>query len=48
MSFHELAKNQKHAFTCARTAVLSGRGVPSRAQRSISPRIAASIFSSGT
>src|SRR5262249_12376937 len=48
MSRQELAKNQKHAGTCARTAELSGRGVPSRWQRSISLRISASIFSSGT
>src|SRR4029078_3463164 len=35
-SRHELAKNQKHALTWARTAELSGRGVPSRRQRSLS------------
>jgi hypothetical protein len=32
----------------ARTAVLSGRGVPSRSQRRISSCMAASIFSIGT
>ena len=41
-------KNQKQALTWARTAELSGRGVPSRAQRSISARILSSILSSGT
>ena len=39
MLFQEFAKNQKQAGTCARTAELSGRGVPSRWQRSISARI---------
>jgi len=43
-----IREEQKQAGTWARTAVLSGRGVPSRAQRSISARIAASIVSSGT
>ena len=47
-SFHEFAKNQNAAGTWARTAVLSGRGVPSRAQRSISARISGVISSSGT
>ena len=47
-SRQELAKNQKHAFTCARIAELSGRGVPSRRQRSISARIASSICTSPT
>ena len=39
---------QKAAGTCARTAELSGRGVPSRAQRSIASRISSVIASSGT
>ena len=43
-----LAKNQNAAGTCARTAELSGRGVPSRAQRSISARISGVISSTGT
>jgi hypothetical protein len=44
----QCCQNQKQAGTCARIAELSGRGVPSRWQRSISSRILASIFSSGT
>jgi hypothetical protein len=48
MLFHESAKNQKQAGTWARIAELSGRGVPSRWQRSISARMRASIFSNGT
>ena len=47
-SFHEFAKNQNAAGTCARTAELSGRGVPSRAQRSISACISGVISSNGT
>jgi hypothetical protein len=46
-SFQEFAKNQNAAGTCARIAELSGRGVPSRAQRSISARISGVISSSG-
>ena len=46
-SFQELAKNQNAAGTWARTAELSGRGVPSRAQRSISARISGVMSSSG-
>ena len=42
------AKNQKQAGTWARMAEISGRGVPSRWQRSISARMRASILSSGT
>jgi hypothetical protein len=48
MSRQESANDQKALGTCARTAELSGRGVPSRAQRSISARISALIFSGGT
>ena len=48
MSRHEFANDQNAAGTCARTAELSGRGVPSRAHRSISPFMASSIFSNGT
>ena len=47
-SFQLLAKNQNAAGTCARIAELSGRGVPSRAQRSISARISGVMSSSGT
>src|SRR3954454_10604150 len=47
-SRQELAKNQKHSLTWARTAELSGRGVPSRWQRSISLRMSAAMASSGT
>ena len=46
-SSQALAKNQNAAGTCARTAELSGRGVPSRAQRSISARMSAVMSSSG-
>ena len=41
------ANAQNAAGTCARTAELSGRGVPSRWQRSISARISGSIAASG-
>jgi hypothetical protein len=44
----ESAKAQKAFGAFARTAELSGRGVPSRAQRRISSRIRSSIASSGT
>jgi hypothetical protein len=44
---HDRANAQKQAGTCARTAELSGRGVPSRRHRSISARISSSITSSG-
>src|SRR3954469_20918482 len=47
-SSHALAKNQNAAGTWARMAELSGRGVPSRAQRSISARISGVMSSSGT
>jgi hypothetical protein len=46
-SRHEFAKDQNAAGTCARTAELSSRGVPSRRQRSISTRISLSIRSTG-
>src|SRR5262249_9474415 len=46
-SRHELAKDQNTAGTWARTAWLSGRGVPSRAQRSNSARMAASSILAG-
>jgi hypothetical protein len=48
MSRQELANAQNAPGTWARTAELSGRGVPMRAQRSISVRISGVIFSSGT
>jgi hypothetical protein len=48
MSRHELEKAQNAPGTCARTAELSGRGVPSLAQRSISARISGVMFLSGT
>ena len=48
MSRHESANAQNAFGACARTAELSGRGVPSRAQRSISACIRSSIVSSGT
>jgi hypothetical protein len=48
ISRHELANAQNAPGTWARTAELSGRGVPSRAQRSISARISGVIFSGGT
>ena len=48
MSRQELANAQNAPGTWARTAELSGRGVPMRAQRSISVRICGVIFSSGT
>ena len=38
-----LANDQNTAGTCARTAWLSGRGVPSRAQRANSACMAASV-----
>jgi hypothetical protein len=47
-SFQAVAKNQNAAGTCARTAELSGRGVPSRAHRSISACISGVISSYGT
>jgi hypothetical protein len=47
-SFQLLAKNQNAAGTWARIAELSGRGVPSRAQRSISARISGVMSSIGT
>jgi len=40
-----IGEDQKHALTWARTAELSGRGVPSRWQRSISLRMSASMSS---
>ena len=43
-----IGEEPEAAGTWARIAELSGRGVPSRWQRSISARILASIFSSGT
>ncbi len=48
MSRQELANAQKAAGTCARTAELSGRGVPSRRQRSISFCISGSMFPGST
>src|SRR5262249_49531209 len=46
-SRHELAKDQNTAGTWARIAWLSGRGVPSRAQRANSARMAASSTLAG-
>jgi hypothetical protein len=48
MSRQELAKDQNAPGTWARTAELSGRGVPIFAHRSISARISGVIFSSET
>jgi hypothetical protein len=45
---HELAKAQNAAGTWARTAELSGRGVPSRRQRSISFCMSGSICARST
>jgi hypothetical protein len=47
MLCQDSAKNQKHAGTWARIAELSGRGVPSRWQRSISARIRSFILPRG-
>ena len=43
-----LANDQNTAGTCARTAWLSGRGVPSRRQRSSSASMAASVMRAGS
>ena len=48
IDFQESAKAQNAFGACARTAELSGRGVPSRAQRCISSCMRSSISSSGT
>ena len=48
IAFHESANAQNAAGTWARTAELSGRGVPSRAHRCISSCIRSSMSSSAT
>ena len=48
IDFQESANAQNAFGACARTAELSGRGVPSRAQRCISSCMRSSISSSGT